>query len=593
MKTTNRIGTRVLSVLCLIALVFATGLPAEAQNLNTKSVKFKVGILGAPDNPYVHWNDSNMERMKKLGFNAMQLDIAWGSRPNDEPLNLEDVVAVPKRFQLPIDKELAKTLHSPARIAARSAKLLQRIAICKKYKFHTIFEFGAPFQGHPRHETEPLPQCISDTTTIERYITLIKEFGKKFPGVNDLLVYTYDQDAWLGSEFGPCPLCHGIPIAVRVAKFVNTLAYTWRKINPNGILWWEPWELSAGEVYSSIQLLDSTCVGLAIHSNIAEVQIAFPADRWFKNVLYLAKTRDIPVIAEVWLGCPTEEMEPYTHIPTPLLTLQALRAICAAGKLTGIKEYFGNVPNEEDPNLRMTGIFFHDPNISDSLAFAELAKPYRKAAGVVVRYWKLTSEAVAFYPWDVSWFAREVGRSDPIHLMTAATLKGANWPTPDWESSRRTHFMRTDETNEPNFWMREDMELRFAQSASLMKQAIQTAKEADPKVPSSFRTEFDKSIRELSGFRRRILAYVYHLRETNLADDIRGSIRMRLPMKERLADIAELKRTLIKDQRNERTREPIASALKMLVTNLNKFLKIYFLPSAPSGLRNDWTITSN
>jgi hypothetical protein len=141
--------------------------------------------------------------------------------------------------------------------------------------------------------------------------------------------------------------------------------------------------------------------------------------------------------------------------------------------------------------------------------------------------------------------------------------------------------------------MREDMELRFAQSASLMKQAIQTAKEAESQVPSSFRTEFDKSIRELTGFRRRVLAYVYHLRETNLADDIRGSIRMRLPMKERLADIAELKRTLIKDQRNERTREPIASALKMLVTNLNKFLKTYFLPSAPSGLRNDWTITSN
>ena len=593
METSIRALAKAFTLSCLVALVFAVCRPAEAQKLNTESIRYRVGILGAPDNPYVPWNDSNMVRMKKLGFNAMQLDIAWGSRPNDEPLNLEDVVTVPNRFQLPIDKELANNLHSPENIAARSANLLHRIAICKKYGFHTIFDFGAPFQGHPRHQTEPLPQCISDTLTIQRYITLIGEFGKKFRGVNDLLVYTYDQDAWLGSEFGPCPLCHGIPIAVRVAKFVNTLAHTWRKINPKGILWWEPWELSAGEVYSAIHLLDSTCVGLAIHSNIAEVQIAYPADRWFKNVLYLAKTRNIPVIAEVWLGCPTEEMEPYTHIPTPLLTLQELRAICAAGTLTGIKEYFGNVPDEEDPNLRMTGIFFHDPNINDSPAFAELAKPYGRAAGEVVRYWKLASEAVAFYPWDVSWFAREVGRSDPIHLMTAATLKGANWPTPDWESSRRTHFMRTDETNEPNFWMREDMELRFAQSASLMKQAIQAAAKARPQIPSSLKIEFEKSIRELSGFRRRVLAYVYHLRETNLAEDIRGSIRMRLPMKERLADIAELRRTLIEDQRNERTREPIQSALEMLDTNLNKFLKTYFLPSGPSGLRNDWTITSN
>jgi len=491
-----------------------------------------------------------------------------------------------------MDKELIKTLHSPISIENRSEKIKQRIAVCEKNKFHTIFQFGAPFAGHPRQEKEPLPQCISDSVTIDRYKTLIKEFYKKFPGVNDLMMYTYDQDAWLGSEFGPCPQCHGIPVAIRAAKFVNTLAQTWKQLNPNGILWWEPWELSAGEVYSAVHLLDPTCVGLTIHSNIAEVQIAFPAGRWFKNVLYLAKTKNIPVIAELWTGCPTEEMEPYTHIPTPMLTLQELRAVYNAGVLKGIKEYYGNVPNEEDPNLRMTGIFFHNPEVSDSAAMNELTKSYLKAAEGVSKYWKLSSEAVAFYPWDVTWLAREAGRSNPEHLMTAATLKGASWETPDWQSSRKTYFMRTDEADDPNFWMLEDMQLRFEQSASLMTQAINIADSVKEFVPQILRSEFDKSIDELKELNRRVLAYAYHLRETNLANDIRSSIKLKMPEKQRLDNITELRKILLKDQENEGTNEPIASAIKMLDNNLNKFFKTYFLPSKATNLRDQWSITS-
>ncbi len=564
----------------------------SAPKLKAQQLEYKVGFLGVPDNPEVEWNDENMQLMKDLGFNTIQLNIAWGSRPNDEPLNLEDVVQVPGQFELAMDKELIKTLHSPMSIENRSEKIKQRIAVCEKNKFHTIFQFGAPFAGHPRQEKEPLPQCISDSVTIDRYKTLIKEFYKKFPGVNDLMMYTYDQDAWLGSEFGPCPQCHGIPVAIRAAKFVNTLAQTWKQLNPNGILWWEPWELSAGEVYSAVHLLDPTCVGLTIHSNIAEVQIAFPAGRWFKNVLYLAKTKNIPVIAELWTGCPTEEMEPYTHIPTPMLTLQELRAVYNAGVLKGIKEYYGNVPNEEDPNLRMTGIFFHNPEVSDSAAMNELTKSYLKAAEGVSKYWKLSSEAVAFYPWDVTWLAREAGRSNPEHLMTAATLKGASWETPDWQSSRKTYFMRTDEADDPNFWMREDMQLRFEQSASLMTQAINIADSVKEFVPQILRSEFDKSIDELKELNRRVLAYAYHLRETNLANDIRSSIKLKMPEKQRLDNITELRKILLKDQENEGTNEPIASAIKMLDNNLNKFFKTYFLPSKATNLRDQWSITS-
>ena len=355
------------------------------QEWKNQQVDYKVGFLGAPsfpeaENPELKmkWDDENMQRMKDLGFNTMQLNIAWAYRPYDEALNLEDVVQLPKQFRLTsIDREhIADGLRSPEKVEARSIIIRDRIAICKKYGLRTIFHFGAP--NNNQREIEPLEQCVMDPVTVNRYVTLVREFGKKFPGVDDLLIYTYDQHAWLCSEDGPCPRCHGVPVAERVSMFVNTLARAWRKINPKGTLWWEPWELSAGEVYTTIELLDSSCVGLSIHSSNAEVMIANPADRWFKNVLYLAAERGLPVIGEVFTGCPTEEMEPYTHIQCPLSTLRELRAVNSAGKLKGIKEYFGNVPNQEDPNLRMTGIFFRNPDISDEDALTELAKPVPK-----------------------------------------------------------------------------------------------------------------------------------------------------------------------------------------------------------------------
>ena len=60
--------------------------------------QYRVGILGCPSRPQVAWNRKNLERLKALGFNTMQLNIAWGYRPADEPLTLEDVVELPAEF---------------------------------------------------------------------------------------------------------------------------------------------------------------------------------------------------------------------------------------------------------------------------------------------------------------------------------------------------------------------------------------------------------------------------------------------------------------------------------------------------------------
>ena len=596
-------------------ILLMTSFLLSCNNLNNtkevQNVDYKVGIIGAPSYPNVEWNDKNMELMKKLGFNTLQLNIAWGYRPNDNPLNLEDVLVLPEQFKLPVDIDStlntnvgsSKTfIRSPDKIAVRAQELKHRIAQCKKHGFRSIFHFGAPFVAYPA--IEPLSQCISDPITIERYITLIKNFHKEFPGVDDLLMYTYDQNAWLCSEDGPCKKCNGVPLDIRVSKFVNVLAQTWHKLNPDGRLWWEPWEISAGQTYAAIEKLDANCVGLSIHSSITEVQIATPADRWFKNVLTLAEERKIPVLGEVWLGTATEEIEPYIYLPTPLATLRALRAVNNAGKLKGIKEYYGNIPDREDPNLRMTSIFFNNPDISDVEALKLVSKPYGNAAEKIAAYWKYSSEAIETYPWDISWNSREVGRSDPRHLMSAATLKGVSWETPSWQSNRRAAFMRTVETEAPHFWMMEDAQLRYEATARKIDQALVYANEARENVPKEYLSEFEMSIKELEGFRQRVLAYAFHIRETNLCNMMRATFEKTGKVNE--SNLKELRTILLKDQQNQGGENEVGKAIDLLDKDLKKFLMVYFNKPIPSGVKADfyfndslpsnvktvWTVTS-
>jgi len=212
----------------------------------SKIFKYRVGFLGCPSKPDVRWTERNVLKLKKLGFNTLQLSIAWGSRPGDEPLNLEDVVDMSEIKEF-IQKLPLRSSREVKKIKTRKENLMARIKLCKNLGMRSIFHFGAPYNMHCRFGDNP-PNCLNDPVIQNFYSALLIAFDRQFPGVDDLLLYTYDQDAWLCNEFGTCPKCVGIPLHYRVSKFVNSIANTWKKINPNGKLWWEPWELSAGQV---------------------------------------------------------------------------------------------------------------------------------------------------------------------------------------------------------------------------------------------------------------------------------------------------------------------------------------------------------
>lgn len=142
----------------------------------------------------------------------------------------------------------------------------------------------------------------------------------------------------------------------------------------------------------------------------------------------------------------------------------------------------------------------------------------------------------------------------------------------------------------PNFWMREDNQLRFGQTAAKLEAALLVADSLDGKIPDAYAATFRENVKELRGLRRRVLAYSYHLRETNLADLLRGDAKQGLPVNRRTVD--ELRSLMLKDQANMEKPEPLAEAIAMLDADLPKFLETYFLPTGPSGKKEGWTITS-
>jgi hypothetical protein len=503
-----------------------------AANTNISPFQVRVGFLGNPNSaePFkfwrvVLWSDANLLRLKQLGFNTIQVNVAWGPRPDDEPLNLEDVVELPPDLAAEYPQVVPLNCDpSPQRRHERRDDVSQRSAACHRLGLRTIFHFGAPYNNHMHYGDGP-PNCISDEMVLRRYVLLLEIFARDFPEVDDILVYTYDQDAWLCSEFGPCPRCLGIPLHERLPRFLEGLAAAWQRSRPGGRLWWEPWELSAGQVYACIPRLRPELFGLALHANVAEVMATQPADRWLKNTAALAGERGLPVIIEYWLGGPCEEQEPLLHLSHPLVTLRGLKAIAAAPGVSGLKEYYGLDPDREDPNLRMTALFLANPGMSEELALEEIARPYQAAAASMARFWRLTSRGMELFPWDVSWYVRQIGRSRVDHALSAARIRGMPCRTPSWCSTRHTIFLRAYEYNtEDDPWLREDIELRCRMAAEAWEQALALGEQtlpSVPNVPEPLGLSFERNLLDLGRLRRRALAYAYHLRETNLAQMLR------------------------------------------------------------------------
>ena len=85
----------------------------------------------------------------------------------------------------------------------RREELRKRIALCRNVGLRSIFHFGAPF-NHPTTFLHCPPNHLLDGRTPEYCAAMLEAFAAEYPGVDDILIYTYDQDAWLRAEFAVC-----------------------------------------------------------------------------------------------------------------------------------------------------------------------------------------------------------------------------------------------------------------------------------------------------------------------------------------------------------------------------------------------------
>src|SRR5437879_2937016 len=81
----------------IIALILLAAPKLFSQVPNTASIR--IAVLGSPVHQ-VAWTGDELEKLKAVGFNSVQLNIGWGYRPFDEPLNLVDVVTVAGEAEL-------------------------------------------------------------------------------------------------------------------------------------------------------------------------------------------------------------------------------------------------------------------------------------------------------------------------------------------------------------------------------------------------------------------------------------------------------------------------------------------------------------
>ncbi len=476
---------------------------------------YKIAIVGNPANADIRYDDAQLSALKNLGFNMLQLNIAWGARPADEPLNLEDILYVPG-------------IGDKAKVEKRLKDIQFRAKQAKKYGFRTLFHFGAPRVDSLYKSLRPdlidvatEKNSIQKTEIVEKYMTLLKRLKKEVPELDDIQIYTFDQEAWIANEFGTGPTDRGIPLHERLPGFLHTLARTWSEVSPDGILWWEPWELSAGEIYACIPRLPNHNFGLFLHSNIAEVQLTRPVDVWFRNTVRLASERNIPVVGELFLSSANEELEPLGSIAAPRLVGEELDAMRQCELISGVKEYYGTLPDHYDPNLMMAALKFAAPGKSNQEALKELAGPFGERSGIL-EAWEATAMGLSLFPWDATWRFRSLPRNVAdirvFHPWNVARIMGEVAPSPSWKSTRRSHFMTTEnEVLDP--WFYEDVELRCQASSDKLLEALEIFGKMEPGLENKpVLLNYVKGTRaDLQILEQTVTAIRCYCRESNLA----------------------------------------------------------------------------
>ena len=516
--------------------------------------QYFVGIVGNPSVPDISWSDEELEKIKDLGVNMVQLSIAWGGKPADEVLNLED-------------------LDDPA----QREKFKFRIAQAKKHGLKTIAHFGIPKVVN----TNPVrPACILDPDVQKKTVKRIKNFLTDFPGVDDVLVYTFDQQAWLCSEFGPCPRCSGIPVGERLPAFLDLLNDAMRSVRPNSRLWWKPWELSRGQVVTVLERVKAEGFGLALNPSTSNEVYpfndrSFASDLGVKRMVRSAYERGIPVMGEFdhTFYKPLYAIEDYF----PRLIYEQMRGWKEMKGLVAVKEYYGFAPSTFSVNCAMLKAWMRSPDAKLETLLEEIAAPYGKeAAPLMIQAWEYVAQSVEAFPWDTTYLIGPMGLdrgSDGSHDWKPVTISSGSWDTPIWQANRRGNFMLTDEPK-AHPWVFEDAGLRLEDSATLAFKAVgffEKAIAAGGDRADDVRNQMQTTLRMARSIRMKSLHFLQTLATQNAR-------MVQNDPKQFSIVVKHLEALLKKDVENQDGRAEVAQKLAELQRDPKAWIKANYLP---------------
>lgn len=421
---------------------------AESKSASERPYGFEyfIGIVGNPSSPEISWNDSELSKIRDLGVNMLQLSIAWGGKPAGEVLNLEDLNA------------------------GQRQNFRYRVAQAKKFGFRTIAQFGIP---RMLNQDPVRPACIMSGEIRGKYADLLGRFLDEFPDTANILLYTFDQQAWLCSEYGPCPRCSGLPLHERLPGFLNHLNGAMQRHRPGSRLWWKPWELTKGQTQAVLERVDAAHFGLVLNSSTSNEVYpfndrSFKSDLGVKRLVRIAREREIPVIGEF-----DHTLYKGLYLIAdffPRLVYEQLQCWKEMEGVIGIKEYYGFAPSQFSVNAAMLKACLRSPQAPVDQLLREIASPYgERAAPLMVQAWDLVAQGVESFPWDTTYMIGAMGldkSNDGSHGWEPKTIPNATWDTPIWKSNRRANFMLTQEYK-ADPWLFEDAGLRLDDAAAL------------------------------------------------------------------------------------------------------------------------------
>lgn len=516
--------------------------------------KYVGGMVGNPDIPNVAWSDEQMQILRDMGMNFAQMNIAWNGRPGNEPLNLEH-----------LDDEMLATFR-------------YRVDQLNKFGMKGMPHFGLPRMLASKHvgNITPYmtPACLLEEETTERNWAMMERLMKTCPEIDDYMFYTYDQHAWICSEFGGCPNCAGIPLDERLPAFINEFKRRMATLNPNVTFWWQPWELSLGQITEVLYKLEPGNIGLMVNTAGSESYFNNLDNYWIRGIGAIAAELNIPIIGEIQSAGSGVAGVPLQRVSCPSLVKRQIDIVRKLPTFVGIKEHYGYAFEKYSSNMIFLTEYLRDPDADTDTLLERTALHYgKKCVKELVEAWKISEVATDFIPFEFVYLYSNICGYSPKHNFDVPMVQGVHADTPAWESDRRAYFLITHDI-QYHPWALENAALKFKQAGFRFKKMVGLLREALAKA-SDRKDDLKETIEDMYKVQQACLGQYYWFKESLAAYDARIAIFQRDSAKtERaLARFDELMRGDIENQEGD---EEIVKKYEEFKADYKKFFEDNF-----------------